>query len=204
MGDENDREQIRQAAVKFLEPDGIGVRLQARLAQLADNTSSGNWLADIYSNSMWLRDRHWHPRTRNYYASFPRGAFHHTQAERAALVTLTAYEYKKTIDNGTVMQDRHDDFGMPLCMESVNWIFNTNRTPVLGRDRVDCWPNNDYIIAMRNGHAYKIPLLKGDGQEVTQTELSAIFLKVLAETPTEDNWLSILTTANRDDWARVG
>ncbi|RYP50467.1 hypothetical protein DL768_004019 [Monosporascus sp. mg162] len=203
VGDERERVRTRKAAAELLKADGVGRRLQSRLEDLAKNPSLRNWLADIYSNAMWLRDRDWHPRSRNYYASFPPSKFPHTQACRAALVSLAAYEYKLSLDNGTVAQDYQDDLQLPLCMESVYWIFNTNRTPVLGRDSVDRWPGNDYIVAMRNGHAYKIPLRERDGQVVSRGKLKAIFRVIIEQAPADINWLSILTTANRDVWAQA-
>lgn len=56
---------------------------------------------------------------------------------------------------------------------------------------------------MRNGHAYKIPLLEIDGTTISHSRLKAIFHTIVKQAPAEINWLSILTTENRDDWSKV-
>ncbi|RYO86478.1 hypothetical protein DL763_006670 [Monosporascus cannonballus] len=55
----------------------------------------------------------------------------------------------------------------------------------------------------RNGHAYKIPLRERDGQVVSRGKLKAIFRVIIEQAPADINWLSILTTANRDVWAQA-
>lgn len=88
-------------------------------------------------------------------------------------------------------------------METVYWLFNTNRTPVLECDRADRWPGNDYIVVMRHGHAYKVPLCDADGQTISHGKLKAIFKAIIQQAPHEVNWASIFPTANRDEWAKV-
>lgn len=86
---------------------------------------------------------------------------------------------------------------------TVYWLFSSNRTPALGCDGYDRFPESDYIVAMRRGHAYKIPLTSHSGQTLAYDKLKNIFEAIIQQTPKETNWTSLLTTANRDDWARV-
>jgi hypothetical protein len=86
---------------------------------------------------------------------------------------------------------------------TVYWLFSSNRTPALGCDGYDRFPDSDYIVIMRRGHAYKVPLKRHGGQAITYEKLKNIFAVILQQTLDETNWASILTTANRDEWAQV-
>lgn len=88
-------------------------------------------------------------------------------------------------------------------MATVYWLFSSNRTPALGCDGYDRFPESDYIVAMKRGHAYKIALTGHNGQTVTYDKLKNIFEAIVQQTPEENNWTSLLTTANRDEWAKV-
>lgn len=86
---------------------------------------------------------------------------------------------------------------------TVYWLFSSNRTPALGCDGYDRFPESDYIVAMRRGHAYKIPLTSNNGQTIAYDKLKNVFEAITQQTPKETNWTSLLTTANRDEWAKV-
>lgn len=86
---------------------------------------------------------------------------------------------------------------------TVYWLFSSNRTPALGCDGYDRFPESDYIVAMRRGHAYKISLTGRDGQTIAYDKLKNVFEAIVQQTPEETNWTSLLTTANRDEWAKV-
>ncbi len=116
-------------------------------------------------------------------------------------MSLAAYRYKLSLDDGTVKRDYAND--QPLCMESVNWLFNTNRTPALSCDRIDRWPGNDYLVAMRRGHVYKIPLRDPDGRILSHVKAKAIFQSILQQAPEEVNMASVLSTGHRDPWAKI-
>lgn len=88
-------------------------------------------------------------------------------------------------------------------MATVHWLFSSNRTPDLGCDRYDRFPESDYLVAMKHGHGYKVPLRDHDGQTITYEKLKSIFQVILQQTPDGTNWASIFTTANRDEWAKV-
>lgn len=85
----------------------------------------------------------------------------------------------------------------------MHWLFSSNRKPVLDCDHYERFPESDHLVAMKNGHAYKIPLKDDSGQVVTYEKLKSIFQMIIEQSPGEANWASIFTTANRDDWAKV-
>ncbi|KAH9897414.1 acyltransferase ChoActase/COT/CPT [Xylariomycetidae sp. FL2044] len=194
---------LRRDVAEFLSTGGAGKRLQGRLEELYNDAGVEDWISDIYCKGMWLRERHWHPRGRNFYAAFPSVSVPLPQAERAALLASAAFDYKQSFDKGSVGHEVQPDLDMTLCMEQVRWMFNTNRTPHLERDCVDRWPENDFIIALRNGHAFRIPLLDQDGQVASARTLSAAFQAIISLPLGDTNWVSVLTTANRDEWAKA-
>jgi hypothetical protein len=201
LGNEEELQATRDAVSALLSPGGMGTRLQARLETLYNDPKVDNWLIDIYNRAVWLSARDMGPRGHNFFGTHELSKFPQTQAERAALISLAAFEYKLSLDAGNVKQDFRNE--QPLCMESVHWLFNSNRTPVLGCDRVDRWPGNDYLVAMRHGHVYKVPLMLADGQKISHLRLKAIFQAIIQLAPEEVNWASVLTTGNRDVWSKV-
>ena len=89
------------------------------------------------------------------------------------------------------------------AVDTVYWLFNSNRTPALECDVAERWSGHDYVVAMRHGHAYKIPLRDQQGCNISQPYLKAIFEIIAEQDITEVNWASVLTTGNRDEWATV-
>lgn len=201
LGSPEELQGTKDAIAKFLQPDGVGRRLQGRLEKIANDPNVENWMDKAINPVLWLYERNWHPRVHNFFFTHPLSGAAHTQAERAALVSLAAYEYKMQIDAGILPRDYRNE--QPLSMESISWLFNSNKTPVQGCDRVDRYPGNEYIVAMRRGHVFQIPLREEDGLLVPQAKLIATFQAIL-ETPLEtQNWAPMLTTDNRDEWAKV-
>ncbi|KAI1276489.1 acyltransferase ChoActase/COT/CPT [Xylaria sp. FL0933] len=203
IGSEEEQLQIRDAAAEFLGADSVARDLQARLEELARAANGRNWIADAYSDSLWLRKRDWNPRCHHFYAWLPCVGLPQSQVDRAAAITKAAYDYKVSLDGGSVVEDHQRDLDFPQCMESVYWIFNSNRVPVLGCDRVDRWPGHNHVVVMKNGHAYKVPLCDVQGQTISYQKLRCILQAIADEAPTEPSLFNILTTANRDDWAKM-
>jgi hypothetical protein len=199
IGTEDELRHTRQAAADLLTENGLGRRLQERLERRANDPNLISWHNELMANAIFLRVRNPHPRDHSFFCSLP--LVDNTQAQQASLITLAAYEYKLSWGRGEV-EIVHQD-GQPLCMEAVRWLFNTNRTPAIGHDRIDVWPNNDHVVAMREGHIFKIPLKLNNGQTVSNGQLHEVYQSILAYDIPETNWLNILTSGNRDDWAKV-
>lgn len=202
LGNDQELETTRETITALLKPGGIGRSLHARLEALANDPKVDNWLIDMYNKALWLRARDMGPRGHNFFGTHALSKTLQSQAERATLISLAAFEYKLALDAGTIKPDYRNE--QPLCMETVHWLFNSNRVPVIGCDRVDRWPENDYLVAMRHGHVYKVPLQKSGGRTISHEKLKAIFQAIIELAPEEVNWASILTTGNRDIWAKVG
>ncbi|KAJ4396389.1 hypothetical protein N0V93_000608 [Gnomoniopsis smithogilvyi] len=199
LGTTTELEATKEAVAELLEPGGIGQSLHARLERRAADPNIDNWLIDTYNKSIWLQVRDTGPRGHNFFGTHTLSEVQHSQAERASLVSLAAYEYKLSLDDGTLPQDYRNE--LPLCMETVHWLFNAVRIPQRGCDRVDRWPGNEYLVAMRRGHVWKVPLVIS-GRVVSHKQLKATFEAILKGPIEEDNRAPIFTTGNRDVWAK--
>ncbi|KAI5460632.1 putative polyketide synthase [Mariannaea sp. PMI_226] len=202
IGNAVELQRTQEAIDAFQSPDGVGQRLQSRLAKLSGKQDENDEVVDMYVRNKWLRGRDWRPRLRNFFATLPgQDTARQSQAEQAAWLSLAAYRYKLAVDTGSIKQDYYN--GQALDMATVHWLFSSNRTPALGCDRYDRFPDSDYLVAMKNGHAFKIPINEKNGHILSFEKLACVFRKISEETPGDTNWASILTTANRDDWAKV-
>ncbi|KAI9711036.1 MAG: polyketide synthase [Bogoriella megaspora] len=208
LGSNEELAHTRTAIADFLANDGVGSRLQARLEESdKDARTEEGGVIDMYVRNKWLRGRDWRPRLRNFFATLSLGnesesTGFQVQAERAASLALAAYGYKMALDAGTVEQDYQHD--QALCMDTVYWLFNSNRTPVLECDNADRWPGNEYLVVMRRGEAYKVPLRGDDTEVISHQKLRNVVQDILEQDlPAEMNPACILTTGDRDDWAKV-
>lgn len=75
-------------------------------------------------------------------------------------------EFKTLIDTNRVATDMLND--EPLCMDSLDWIFNASRKPYIGVDEMQRFPRHDYVVVMRHGHYFKVDL---KNRQVAQLQL---------------------------------
>lgn len=90
-----------------------------------------------------------------------------------------------------------------MAVATIHWLFGSNRTPALGCDRVESFPESDYFVAMNRGHMYKVGLETAKATTADFESLRSTFLQILQETPRETSYVSVLTSADRDEWAKV-
>ncbi|KAF2123089.1 hypothetical protein BDV96DRAFT_681663 [Lophiotrema nucula] len=200
LGNEDELLSVCRAIHDFKTPGGIGEELQRRLAKLANTPKVDCWLSDIYNQSFWLRRRAPLRPSINFFSTHVIGTQRYTQAEKAALLTLTAFEFKQKLERSQVPQDFVND--EPQCMESLKWIFNIYRRPGVRWDEALQFPGNDYIAVMRNGHVYKIPLLD-KGRTISYSRLIATFESIKRTAPNDISWAGLLTAAERTQWAQA-
>ncbi|XP_030372411.1 carnitine O-palmitoyltransferase 2, mitochondrial [Scaptodrosophila lebanonensis] len=94
----------------------------------------------------------------------------------------------------------------PLDMSQYNQLFGTSRIPRIGKDELVQSPNSKHILVMRRGYMYAVNVLDSSGYiespSVILGRLQAV-LKQDAEREPTDVPLGVLTTAQRDEWARA-
>jgi len=193
-------ERFVQAIVQFKEPGGIGEKLQGRLAARAQDPKLENWNAEQLVRESFLDRRYSVVPYSSFFFTHPLSKHKYGQAEKAAVIAKTAFEFKQKIEAGKVEQQILNE--RPLCMRLSKWIFNTGREPRLGSDEIYQFPGYNHIIVFRRGHAFKVEL-RENGQNVPYTLLRDTFQEII-NTVGETDWAGVLTSDDRDKWAKVG
>ena len=197
--DEEFREAF-QATEEFKAPGGMGNVLHNRLVKRAEDPQIDNWLADLYLAHRYLSLRKPLVAHQSYFGSHPLGRFTMDPAERAAIVTLAVFQFKKTLESGNLGTQYLS--GQAVDPDSYQWLFNACREPCVGTDRIHKYASDEYIVVMRRGHFYKIILEEGT-QSMSLKTLKAILERILKSDITTISWLSILTADERNEWAKV-
>ena len=135
----------------------------------------------------------------NFIGIHPHPKSNEVQAQRAAIVTYTAFKCKQELDKQTWEPLLY--MGVPQCTDSWQYLFNTSRYPRTGGDEIVRYPGNDYIVVFHRGHVYKVELTE-NGVNVSFEKIRATF-QLIVDTEKTDSWVSILTADERDSWAHV-
>ena len=180
--------------------EGIGQQLQARLLDRSHNPQIDNWQYDLHVRSIYLKRRDpIHPYG-TFYGGHVLTNMPHGQAERAAVISTAAFEFKQRLDAGEVEQEYMNE--EPLCMNSLQWLFNANREPGIGVDSMCQYPGNDYVVAMKRGHIFKI-MLAENGKAVPYLTLKAKFQAIIDLPVERQPGVTALTAEERDTWAKL-
>ena len=192
--------RMLKAIEEFLQEGGFGSKLQDRLLTLWKDPELEDWQSKIYADNIYLERRDpTHPFT-TFCGAHLLTDVPHSQAERAAIISVAAFNFKQQIEAGTLEQDFMNE--EPLDMSSLKWIFNAVREPCTGVDKMQKYPGNDYFVALRQGHVFKV-LLKDGSEPASFLKLKATFDAIL-DSPEQD-LLSVasLTAEERNAWAKV-
>lgn len=125
------------------------------------------------------------------------GAPSHSQAERAAIITIAALTFKKRLESGVLEQNALND--TPLCMETLKWLFHAYQEPGKDLDRMQKYPSSNNIVVMRRGHLYEVDVREKDGF----ASLTTLFADIIANSERALAPVSVLTTKRRDEWAEL-
>ena len=179
---------------------GFGQTLQSRLLERSEDRRIDNWQHDLHVRGIYLKRRDpVHPYG-TFYSSHLLTDPPHSQVERAAIISAAAYDFKQRLDAGKLEQDYLH--GEPVCMDSLTWLFNTTRQPGLGIDKVCKYPGNNYLVALRRGHVFKI-MLEEDGRGMSYLTLKRTFQAVLEQSMEKRDSLATLSADRRDNWAKL-
>jgi len=159
-------QQLDESVQQFLALDGLDQRLQRRLQAPEANTKLDGWLSDLYNAHVYFKNRASVNPFQHFYGSHIASLVQHSQAERATIIAIAAMEFKTLIDTNRVATDMLND--EPLCMDSLDWIFNASRKPYIGVDEMQRFPRHDYVVVMRHGHYFKVDL---KNRQVAQLQL---------------------------------
>ncbi|KAJ8067959.1 hypothetical protein OCU04_003540 [Sclerotinia nivalis] len=175
--------------------DGPGVELQNRLVEYRKQAE--NWP----HAKMFMRYRNPTNPYNLFYGSHVTSTIGHSQAERAAIISLSAWNFKQRMDTDNLEQDYLNE--EPLCMDSLKWIFNANRIPQKTTDKMHKYADNDYFVVLRRGHVFKARLAKNMSQESTYMLLKKTFLTILRLSEEKIPAVATLTADERNSWAEL-
>ena len=158
-----------------------------------------NWQGDLYAKNIYLERRDpIHPFV-TFYGGHLVTESVYSQADRAALLTAVAFNFKQRLERGQIEQDYVNE--EPSCMSSMQWLFNACREPAVGVDKIRKYPGNNYIMALRHGHIFKINM-EVDGEMPSLLRLKAAFSAIIIHSEDIPS-IATLTADDRDSWAEV-
>ncbi|KAF1935948.1 ketoacyl-synt-domain-containing protein [Clathrospora elynae] len=181
----------------FQEPGSTGQILYERAAAMASDPKIENWESELQLCSAFLNRRAPLVPFSSFWFSHPLSERMHEQAERAALVAVTAFEYKCRLESGAVKPMVLNE--KELTNTYYEWIFSALRMPCAGSDKMVRFPGNDYCVVIWKGHAFRLDLLTRN-VPATYDDLRAQFELILSQ-QLERSWTGILTSDNRHIWA---
>lgn len=191
----------RSCVEEFRKPGSFGRELQRRLAELANDPQVDSWQSDLYARGAYLRDRTCLIPRWNFFGTHFMSPFPHSAAQRAATISKAAFQFKQKLDAGELSHEHINE--QPVGMELYSWFFNVTREPRLREDKMMKYPGNDYLVAFRRGHAYKILLREADGSFVSYQSLKKTFQAILDKRQKPVSWVGVLTADDRDSWTQV-
>lgn len=192
--------EVEKAVEEFLEPGNVGQMLQNRLLQRVNDPLIDGWQYDLYNAHVYAKCRAPVNPFQHVGFCFKTDIVLHGQAEQAAIISLSAFQFKQRLEASEVEPDYLNE--QALCMDSLQWLFNTHREPGIGIDNVRKCPENDYMVVMRHGHFFKV-MLKEGRDNVSFATLKDT-LQTILDTPTEDlSSVAALTADERNNWTKV-
>lgn len=196
--DESEVEDLRAAVAEFTSPDGIGAQVYKEIKKVSRDPGAGNWVSTFLSDQYYLRMRQALQYTSFMAINHP-SPVPHTQAERAALLAVTAYQLKLDIDDGSVETPSIMDTS--VCKHQLQWMFNTYRQPQEGMDEMKKGTGT-YCVVLRRGRVFRLEMQDGD-KPVALEKVKAKLNSIIEHVQDEGTWAGMLTTDNRDSWATV-
>ena len=193
-------EYTLNAIQEFQKPDGLGLQLQSRLQARVNDDQIDNWLFDLYNRHVYLKSRAPIVPCGNFFGCHAEAAIQHSQADRAAIIAKTAFKFKQTLEKGEIVPDLLNE--QPLCMNTLQWLFNSIREPHTGVDEMRKFSSNNFIMVMRRGHFFKVALRQSE-ENVSLASLKSTFQRIMAKKLEHAAPITALTADERNSWTEV-
>ncbi|KAI1494570.1 polyketide synthase [Biscogniauxia mediterranea] len=184
-----DQEATSKAVLEFLE--GPGRPLQQRLKEVGSDA-----IADAYESQIYLERREPLQDYSEYSVGHPVEAPAHSQATRAAVLTVAAIEFSRRLLAGEIAPDTLH--GMPLTGEARDWLFYSIRRPGTGVDRMERHTPNQTVAILRRGHLFQITLPESG---IDLSAVQAAYNEILRSSNDPQPSVCTLTADDRDSWA---
>ncbi|KFY53300.1 hypothetical protein V496_07727 [Pseudogymnoascus sp. VKM F-4515 (FW-2607)] len=177
-----------------------GCKLQDRLLTRLHDPTLDCWLADLYNGSNFLDRNVPLVPFGSFFYTHKLSKFQHTQAERAAVVTKAALQYKEDLELGVISPDILQ--GQPSCTYLFQYLFNTSRKPCIGSDIIERFPGSNYIVVLWRGRVFEVPLYD-NGSPLSYVQLKGIFEWIMQNADGDASQVGILTSDERTSWAKI-
>ncbi|KAI1329841.1 polyketide synthase [Xylariaceae sp. FL0255] len=182
---ESDQNELSSAIVSFLETHGSKIQRQLE-------SSTPDELADDYDRQLHLAKRVPLQDYNLFSLAHPMEAPQHSQALRAAIVTVAALNFARDLAAG--------ELAAQTANTKCDWLFYATLRPEVGVDRNLRFPPSETIAVLRRGHVFKLSL--GDVKlPLSVAVMRESFLTILDTSRDERERIGTLTADNRDDWA---
>ncbi|PKY00415.1 ketoacyl-synt-domain-containing protein [Aspergillus campestris IBT 28561] len=188
-------ENTARLTKEFKKPGSKGTRLYDLAVARHTDPDCENWEHELQLHAGFL-DRRSQLVWSNFWFSHPLSKHQHSQAERAALLTLTATQFKLRLEAGLVKPTVLNE--QELTTAYRPYIFNSVRIPRVGSDEIQRDPSATYCVVFWRGHAFQLDLLVG-GQPAAFIDYFQAFRSILSQDLDRSN-LPIFTSDYRPSW----
>ncbi|TGJ82436.1 hypothetical protein E0Z10_g6319 [Xylaria hypoxylon] len=173
--------------------EGQGVELLRQIQE-----TDPDRIADSYERQVYLERREPLPETGQFTFSHPLNAPQHSQAERAAIVTLAAIRFARQLAEGKIPVDTLN--GEPLSTHGRDWLFYATRLPGYRVDRIEAFAPSDTVAVLRRGHVFQLSLPKTD-QDLDLQRLHSTYIEIVKASEVQTPPVCTLTADERNSWA---
>ncbi|KAK8066687.1 hypothetical protein PG997_013434 [Apiospora hydei] len=199
-------ESIRGELEAMRCPESTARRVLNDLYEAHALDKSNGWFTDVVTNGRFLRSRASIAPGSSIMGAHREMSVRHSQAERAAIIASSIRSFKRAVKAGEV--EPLDIGGNPECTWGWKWLLNSTRVPQIRCDKMmsyslDDQMMHDHIAVLRKGRVFKVLLQDKDGQDVTFQQLQTTFDAIIDRVDGDDLWSGMLTTDNRDSWAKI-
>mmetsp|Transcript_32226 Transcript_32226/g.42500 ORF Transcript_32226/g.42500 Transcript_32226/m.42500 type:complete len:509 (+) Transcript_32226:2-1528(+) len=128
---------------------------------------------------------------------------HRSQAIRAATLLHPLLMFHALTASGKLKANTSRK--TPLDMTAYKYIFNACRIPQQGQDcyRISDPASSNHVVVLRNNKFYKVDTVDKSGCLITETTLAQKFQDIISNAGSIESPIGVLTSWNRDDWAKA-
>lgn len=190
---DDDRRATSEAVRTFL--NGPGPLLHQQVQDAGSDV-----IADAYERQVYLERREPLPESGQFTFVHPIDAPTHSQARRAAILTVAAIDFSRRLVNGEVAPDTLH--GEPLTSEGRGWLFHATRCPGLGMDQMRRHVSNRTVAVLQRGHVFRLEFPDAD-QPLHLQAVQTAYDQILRTSDESGPSVCTLTADERDSWATV-
>ena len=201
--DDGEFGQTEQAVKEFM-ASGQSKELQKRLLEhkeREEREGRQNWFAEWWNHVAYMAPRDSVAVNVSYFFAFADDQSRMEPARRAASIVTAALEFRRMVE-GKELEPEYVK-GLPMSMESYDWMFHACRYPKKGADTAEKFDpsRHDHIAVVRKNKFWKVPL-DVQGRQVSTKELEVQFRRIIDMSgPIPGPSVGVLTAENRDTWA---